>query len=111
MFFTSLCNPGAIDVASEDLRKEIRFCAIKAETNAEGVITYDRLFTHINTVDNEDSLWMDLAKGQFRARVGGVYRVQVGLEMSWMAGEQHTVSVKLNDQVGPFSFTIKSSLT
>ena len=51
---------------------------------------------------------MDLAKGQFRARVGGVYRVQVGLEMSWMAGEQHTVSVKLNDQVVTFLFHLTS---
>ena len=86
-----------IDEAAENLRNEVRYCAIKADTNVEGIITYDNLFTDVNTVD--EIVWMDSATGIFEAQMDGVFRFYIGLEMSWDKDEHHTVTIMVNDEV------------
>merc|ERR1712156_1057723 len=34
----------AIDEATENLRKEVRYCASRTDTNVEGIVTFDKLF-------------------------------------------------------------------
>ena len=87
----------AIDEASENLRNEVRYCATKAETDIEGIITYDNLFTDVNTID--EIVWMDPARGIFEAQMDGVFRVYIGLEMSWDKDQHHTITIMVNDEV------------
>merc|ERR1712172_205839 len=94
-----------IDQASENLRNEVRYCAIKADTNVEGIITYDNLFVDVNTVD--EIVWMDSATGIFEAQMDGVFRFYIGLEMSWDKDEHHTVTIMVNDE--EFAVAIENS--
>ena len=87
----------AIDEASENLRNEVRYCAIKEDTNIEGIVTYDGLITEVNTID--DVVWMDPETGIFEARMDGVFRAYIGLEMSWQKDQHHTITVMVNDEV------------
>ena len=89
----------AIDEASENLRNEVRYCAIKEDTKIEGIVTYDGLITEVNTID--DVVWMDPETGIFEARMDGVFRAYIGLEMSWDKDEHHTITVMVNDEVHP----------
>ena len=93
----------AIDAASENLRNEVRYCAIKADNNIEGIITYDSLFTDVNTVD--EIVWMDPARGVFDAQMDGVFRVSIGLEMSWEKDQHHTITIMVNDEVQKLIFS------
>jgi len=95
----------AIDAASENLRNEVRYCAIKADNNIEGIITYDSLFTDVNTVD--EIVWMDPARGVFDAQMDGVFRVSIGLEMSWEKDQHHTITIMVNDE--EFAVAIENS--
>ena len=87
----------AIDEAYENLWNEVRYCAIKEDTNIEGIVTYDGLITEVNTID--DVVWMDPETGIFEARMDGVFRAYIGLEMSWEKDQHHTITVMVNDEV------------
>ena len=88
----------AIDEATENLRKEVRYCASKTETNIEGIVAYDKLFTNINSID--ETVWLDPAVGVFTAQLDGVFRAYVGLQMSWEEKDKHhTITIKVNDEV------------
>ena len=93
----------AIDEASENLRNEVRYCATKADTNIEGIITYDNLFTDVNTID--EIVWMDPARGVFDTQMDGVFRVSIGLEMSWEKDQHHTITIMVNDEVQKLIFS------
>ena len=79
------------------MKTEVRYCAIKSETNIEGTITYDKLFAEINTIDT--NTWMNVAEGTFTSGQAGTFRVHLGLEMAWQRDEHHTITVMVNDEV------------
>ena len=62
----------AIDEATENLRNEVRFSARRTETNVEGIVTFDKLFTNINTGD--ETTWLDPEVGVFTVQLDKVFR-------------------------------------
>jgi len=96
---------GAINEVSKNLKNEVRYCAIKSNTNNEGTITYDKLFADINTIDT--NTWMNVAEGTFTAGQAGTFRVHLGLQMAWQRDEHHTITVMINDE--EFAVAIENS--
>jgi len=97
---------GAISHTVDVIKQEVRYCAIKEDTNTEGILTYDsNLFTSINTVDPNQ--WLDPSKGLFTAGKAGVYRVKLSARMLWELGTKHSVGVYVNDKL--FGDALKTS--
>jgi len=88
---------GLINEALRELINEVHFCAANSNTNKQGTLTYTSFVTEINEVEStENSEWFG-EDGVFHAKLGGVFRVRVGL--GWQNGVAHTISIAENSKV------------
>jgi len=78
----------------EDMRKRSSFCASSAQTNVDGVLTYDKLFLEQSNVPGAS---LDIGSGKFVAGSTGSYQVMVSAEVVTAPGQGHNIWVAVND--------------
>jgi len=85
---------GRIDEIVDNIRRETRFCASKAQTTVTGTLNYDSIYVSANNVEGAV---LDLTSGMFTAGWAGAYQVAYNMEMIMDEGTQdHSVWVMVN---------------
>ena len=91
--YFNLTNIEAIDEIVDNIRRETRFCANKAQTTDTGTLKYDSIYVSANNVEGAV---LDQTSGLFTAGWAGAYQVAYSMEMISNGKQDHSVWVMVN---------------
>jgi len=84
-----------LDDIVTNLGRRSSFCASSSETNAQGTLTYDKLFLDQNNIEGAS---LNTGSGKFTAGLSGSYQVMISAEVVSAPGQSHSIWVAVNDE-------------